>query len=157
MKREYTKFGEELKVLRTRRHQSIQDMADVLGVSKGFLSRVESGKKAVPGDWIDILCDHYHLKPYPRQILEDAAALSKTRIQILLREVPGDLRDKPLADTGLKNDLNILVMLVERGGRKAEAPDGYTVFQKGDKLTVFGDIKTICRAFQAREQFIDEE
>ena len=48
-------------------------------------------------------------------------------------------------------------MLVERGGRKAEAPDGYTVFQKGDKLTVFGDIKTICRAFQAREQFIENE
>ncbi len=88
MKREYTKFGEELKVLRTRRHQSIQDMADVLGVTKGFLSRVESGKKAIPGEWIDILCDHYHLKPYPRQILEDAAAMSKTRIQIILRQVP---------------------------------------------------------------------
>ena len=88
MKREYTKFGEELKVLRTRRHRSIQDMADVLGVSKGFLSKVESGKKAIPGDWIDIICEHYHLKPYPRQILEEAAALSKTRIQILLREVP---------------------------------------------------------------------
>ena len=85
---QYTKFGEELRVLRTRRHQSIQDMADVLGVSKGFLSRVESGKKAIPGDWIDILCDHYHLKPYPRQILEEAAELSKTRIQIILREVP---------------------------------------------------------------------
>ena len=65
--------------------------------------------------------------------------------------------DKPLADTGLKNDLNILVMLVERGGRKAEPPDAHTVFQKGDKLTVFGNIKTICVAFQAREQFIDEE
>ena len=38
MKREYTKFGEELRVLRTRRHQNIQEMADVLGVSKGFLS-----------------------------------------------------------------------------------------------------------------------
>ena len=63
-------------------------MADVLGVTKGFLSKVESGKKAIPGDWIDILCDHYHLKPYPRQILEDAAALSKTRIQIILRQVP---------------------------------------------------------------------
>ena len=88
MKREYTKFGEELKVLRTRRHQNQQEMADVLGVSKSFLSRVESGKKAIPGDWIDILCDHYHLKPYPRQILEDAAALSKTRIQIILRQVP---------------------------------------------------------------------
>lgn len=88
MKREYTKFGEELRVLRTRRHQNIQEMADVLGVSKGFLSRVESGKKAIPGDWIDILCDHYHLKPYPRQNLEEAAALSKTRIQIILRQVP---------------------------------------------------------------------
>ena len=88
MKREYTKFGEELKVLRTRRHQNQQEMADVLGVTKGFLSKVESGKKAIPGEWIDILCDHYHLKPYPRQILEDAAALSKTRIQIILRQVP---------------------------------------------------------------------
>ena len=88
MKREYTKFGEELKILRTRRHQSIQDMADVLEASKGFLSRVESGKKAIPGDWIDLITDHYHLKPYDRQILEDAASLSKTRIQIILREVP---------------------------------------------------------------------
>ena len=88
MKREYTKFGEELRILRTRRHQNQQEMADVLGVTKGFLSKVESGKKAIPGGWIDILCDHYHLKPYPRQILEDAAALSKTRIQIILRQVP---------------------------------------------------------------------
>ena len=28
MKREYTKFGEELRVLRTRRHQNQQEMAD---------------------------------------------------------------------------------------------------------------------------------
>ena len=88
MKKDYTRFGEELRVLRTRRHQSQQEMADVLGVTKVFLSKVESGKKAIPGDWIDILCDHYHLKPYPRQILEEAAALSKTRIQIILRKVP---------------------------------------------------------------------
>ena len=88
MRNDYTRFGEELRVLRTRRHQNQQEMAYVLGVTKGFLSKVESGKKAIPGDWIDILCDHYHLKPYPRQILEDAAALSKTRIQIILRQVP---------------------------------------------------------------------
>ena len=88
MKKDYTRFGEELRVLRTRRHQNQQEMADVLGVTKGFLSKVESGKKAIPGEWIDILCDHYHLKPYPRQILEDVAALSKTRIQIILRQVP---------------------------------------------------------------------
>lgn len=28
-----------------------------------------------------------HMKPYPRQNLEEAAALSKTRIQIILRQV----------------------------------------------------------------------
>lgn len=88
MRKDYTRFGEELRVLRTRRHQNQQEMADVLGVTKGFLSKVESGKKAIPGEWIDILCNHYHLKPYPRQILEEAAALSKTRVQIILRQVP---------------------------------------------------------------------
>ncbi len=97
MKREYTKFGEELRVLRTRRHQSIQNMADVLGVSKGFLSRVESGKKAIPGDWIDILCDYYHLKPYPRQLLIDAAEASKIRIKIDLKGVPLFKRDLAVA------------------------------------------------------------
>ena len=88
MKKDYTRFGEELRVLRTRRHQTMQDMADVLGVKKSFLCNVEKGNNAIPKDWIDILYDHYHLKPYPRQILEDAAALSKTRIQIILRQVP---------------------------------------------------------------------
>ena len=46
---------------------------------------VENGKKAIPEDWIDILCDHYHLKPYLREILEEAARQSKTHIRIDLR------------------------------------------------------------------------
>ena len=33
---EYTRFGEEMRVLRTRRHQTQQDMADILGVTKAF-------------------------------------------------------------------------------------------------------------------------
>ena len=97
MKREYTKFGEELRVLRTRRHQNQQDMADVLGVTKNFLSMVEKGKKSIPENWIDILCDHYHLKPYPRQILEDAAEASKIRIKIDLKGVPLYRRDLAVA------------------------------------------------------------
>ena len=85
MSREYTRFGEELRILRTRRHQTQKDMADVLGVTKSFLSAVETGKNAIPGSWIDILSNHYHLKPYPRQILEEAAGKSKTHIRIDLR------------------------------------------------------------------------
>lgn len=33
---EYTRFGEEMRVLRTRRHQTQQDMAEVLGVTKSI-------------------------------------------------------------------------------------------------------------------------
>ena len=77
--------------------------------------------------------------------------------QVSIREMPEALRDTPLEDTGLKTDQNILVMLVERGGKKAEAPDGKTVFHTGDKLTLFGDYNTICEVFQAREQFEDSD
>ena len=77
--------------------------------------------------------------------------------QVTLREVPEYLRDKTLADTGLRAEQNILVMLVERGGKKAEPPTAETVFQVGDKLTVFGDYQAICRTFEAREQFMDDQ
>ena len=93
MKKDYTRFGEELRVLRTRRHQTQQDMADVLDVKKSFLCNVEKGNNAIPKDWIDIICEHYHLKPYPRQILEDAARKSKTHIRIDLKGKPNYKRD----------------------------------------------------------------
>ena len=97
MKREYTKFGEELRVLRTRRHQNQQEMAEALGVTKNFLSMVEKGKKAIPEKWIDILTDYYHLKPYPRQLLLDAAEASKIRIKIDLKGAPLYKRDLAVA------------------------------------------------------------
>ena len=93
MRKDYTRFGEELRVLRTRRHQNQQEMAEVLGVTKNFLSMVEKGKKSIPEKWIDILTEYYHLKPYPRQLLTDAAEASKIRIKIDLKGVPLYKRD----------------------------------------------------------------
>ena len=107
MKREYTRFGEELRVLRTRRHQTQQDMADVLGVSENFLSMVEKGKKPIPDKWIDLLTDHYHLKEYPRQLLIDAAEVSKTRIKIDLKEVPLYKRDLAVSFERCFNLINV--------------------------------------------------
>ena len=77
--------------------------------------------------------------------------------QVNLHEVPEDLQNKPLSETGLKPDHNILVMLVDRGGAQAEPAAADTVFRPGDKLTVFGDYQTICRVFHARERFNDED
>ena len=90
---EYTKFGEEMRVLRTRRNQTQKDMADVLGVTKSFLSSVESGRRSIPKGWIDIISDHYHLKPYPRKLLEDAARASRNYIRIVLKDQPNYRRD----------------------------------------------------------------
>ncbi len=82
---------------------------------------------------------------------EDAIA------QVYLREVPENLRDRTLEDTGLKAEQNIMVMLVGRQDKKAEAPTAKTIFQAGDILTVFGDYKAVCSAFDAREQYTDLE
>ena len=83
---EYTKFGEEMRILRVRRHQTMKDMADVLGVTKSCLSGVEKGRRAVPGKWLDILVDHYHLKEYDRNRIKDAIHESRSQIRILLNE-----------------------------------------------------------------------
>ena len=76
--------------------------------------------------------------------------------QVTLNEVPEELRGKVLAESGLKTDHNILVMLVEPRGGKAEPANAQTVFQVGDKLTVFGDYATISRIFHAKERFSEQ-
>ena len=73
--------------------------------------------------------------------------------QVTLYEVPEEFRGLPLSETDLKTDRNILVMLVEKEGKSAEAAQAGTVFSDGDKVTVFGDYANICRTFKAREQF----
>ena len=76
-------------------------------------------------------------------------------VQVTLRHIPDEYRGLTLAKTGLRANTGIMVMLVERGGGKPVPARADTVFEPGDKLTVFGDYKTICNAFHAREHFAD--
>ena len=80
----------------------------------------------------------------------------ETIAQVTLREVPEDLQGKALSESGLKENHNILVMLVEPQGGKAQPANARTVFYPGDKLTVFGNYATISRVFRARERFSDQ-
>jgi hypothetical protein len=77
--------------------------------------------------------------------------------QVILHDVPESLRDLPLSETGLKPNHNILVMLLERRGGKAEPPNAQTVFLPGDKLTVFGNYRTISKVFEAKERFLEND
>ena len=80
----------------------------------------------------------------------------ETIAQVTLNKVPEELAGKPLSESGLKSDHNILVMLVEPKGGKAEPAGADTVFQPEDKLTVFGNYAAISRVFRARERFSEQ-
>ena len=76
--------------------------------------------------------------------------------RITLRKIPEQYRGMSLAETRLRAETGIMVMLVERQGGKPVPAGADTVFEPGDKLTVFGDYKTICKTFHAREHFSDD-
>ena len=79
-----------------------------------------------------------------------------TIAQVTLYEVPEELKGVPLSASGLKTEQNILVMLVEPKGGKAEPAGADTVFQPEDKFTVFGNYAAISRVFRARERFSEQ-
>ena len=76
--------------------------------------------------------------------------------QVSIRHIPEEYQGMTLAETKLRAETGIMVMLVEHPGGKAVPAAADTVFEVGDRLTVFGDYKTICNAFHAREHFADE-
>ncbi len=78
---------------------------------------------------------------------------SDTIALVTLRFIPEMYQGVPLSETGLKTDTGILVMLVERPGHKAHPAGADTVFEFGDKITVFGPYSVICKVFHAREHF----
>ena len=80
---------------------------------------------------------------------------TETIALVTLKHIPEEYQGVPLSETGLKSNTGILVMLVERPGKKAVPAGADTVFSVGDKLTVFGDYNTISTAFHAREHFSD--
>jgi hypothetical protein len=81
---------------------------------------------------------------------------SESIAQVTLRHIPEEYNGKSLAETNLRADTGIMVMLVERKGSKPMPAQADTVFEIGDKLTVFGNYKMICKAFHAREHFSDD-
>ena len=81
---------------------------------------------------------------------------SESIAQVALRHIPEEYQGLSLAETRLRAETGIMVMLVERKGGKPVPVGADTVFEIGDKLTVFGDYQTICQTFHAREHFADD-
>ncbi|MBR4193058.1 MAG: hypothetical protein IKQ54_01850 [Oscillospiraceae bacterium] len=80
----------------------------------------------------------------------------QTAARVTLYTVPDCMRDRFLAQMDLKPVWNILVLMVEHEDDRIETPTAKTRFRDGDRVTVFGDYRTICQVLQARERFTDD-
>lgn len=76
--------------------------------------------------------------------------------RVSLKFVPEDLEGKTLSQLALKPKRKILVLMVEHADRSNEDPGAKTVFLPGDRITVCGEYRQICRVFRARERFSDD-
>ena len=76
--------------------------------------------------------------------------------QVTLVDVPEAFREKTLAKINFRAEHDIMVMLVEKPGKKAVPAGAKTIMEAGDKLTVFGDYKKIAAVFEAEERFSEE-
>ena len=111
--------------------------------------------------WGEDLLQHLADRIFDRKETFNAVMLldnisSQSIAQVTLRYIPEEYRGLSLAETRLGAETGILVMLVEHPGGRPTAAQAKTVFEVGDKLTVFGDYQTICKSFHAREHFADE-
>jgi len=72
-----------------------------------------------------------------------------------LKNVPERFRGRDLAQMDFRDKQGLIVLLVEHPSGDIETPRGYTMFQDGDKVTVFGKNRAIAKTFNVKEKFSD--
>lgn len=85
---EVTAFGKALRKKRIDCSEVLADMAANLGVSAAFLSAVEHGKRSIPKNFIERICEKYNLSAEQREELELAQAQSKDALVISFADSP---------------------------------------------------------------------
>ena len=78
----YTEYGEYMRIMRIKHHEIMLDTAKLLNVSLPFVSAVESGKRSIPEEWLEVLSAHYNLTPQQKSELKKAMDHSKTHAKI---------------------------------------------------------------------------
>lgn len=89
-----TSFGKTCRKLRIDNNELLLDMANYLGVSAAFLSKVENGKAKPPAEWKDAIAVHYGLSNADYEALckeiDEARSISTLKIPNV-REDDSDL------------------------------------------------------------------
>lgn len=92
-----TRFGRFCRKLRIDNGKLLFDMAQQLGVSSAFLSKVENGKAKPQVEWKDIIVREYNLDSLAASELEDCIKEARAKNVINVSELSGDDRDMMLA------------------------------------------------------------
>lgn len=118
----YTSFGTHIRVIRAQNNEILKDMANRLDVTSSFLSAIEVGKKNVPDDLINKLCDEYDLNNTESKTLREEAANSVVSIKINLQSAPQAKRDAALILArdfdDISDDVAIKISAMIKSGRK---------------------------------------
>ena len=80
----------------------------------------------------------------------------KSIVSVKLNKIPEQLVNKTLLDSGLKNEHNIIVLLIESKNREINDVHADTIMKNGDIVTMYGDYHKICKVFNAKELYVDE-
>ena len=75
--------------------------------------------------------------------------------QVTINTIPEALKGRILGESGIRSEYNLQILLLEHRHKKPELPEAASVFEAGDRITVFGGYRDICRAFEAKEYFAD--
>ncbi len=77
-------------------------------------------------------------------------------VEVNLRKVPEEFKNKMLRDSSLGNKYGILVILLERPGRQPDKVHADDFFREGDRLVVCGRYQNICKALGGGERLSEE-
>lgn len=85
-----TAMGKELRKLRIDLGVTLVQMAEAVGVSATMLSAVETGKKKVPGDFVERIVAAYPALQVKREALLSLANLSNGEVVVSLASASAD-------------------------------------------------------------------
>ncbi len=92
-----TRFGRFCRKIRIDNGKLLFDMAQQLGVSSAFLSKVENGKAKPPAGWEKIIVSEYHLSEEQIEELNECIYEARNSNVINISDMGTDDRDMMLA------------------------------------------------------------
>lgn len=82
-----SKFGVEIRKIRSKKGDSLRKMAMRLGISSAFLSAMEVGRKTIPLDYVDKIALLYSLNEEEKAVLLDSINETNQRVSLELEKM----------------------------------------------------------------------